>query len=254
MLAFIQDFMAQFAYAGLVGVLLAAGMGLPLPEDIPLMVGGLLSAQGVTNVYLVFGLAYVSILVGDFMIFSMGRRLGPKALQKPWAAKVLTPRRQEQLNQHFRKHGPLTIVVARHMAGLRAPAFLMAGVARMSPLKFILSDAFGACLSVPLFIFVGYKFGENLEEILQRIKQYQLAAGGVAAALVLVTLLVRRILKRRAAARQASEAQEDAAFAAAHGLNAPAPGAEMPHPDAENAAPMSTVKDQAPPGAGSRVS
>ena len=210
MLEFIQGFMAQFAYVGMVAVLLAAGLGVPLPEDIPLMVGGLLSAQGVTNVYLIFAFAYVSILVGDYMIFSMGRRLGPKALQKPWAAKVLTPKRQQQLNEHFQKHGLITIVVARHMAGLRAPCFLMAGVARMSPAKFIVADGLGACVSVPLFIWVGYKFGENLEYILERIKEYQQTALVGAVVLLVVGLLVRRTLKARRLAREAQEAAQEA--------------------------------------------
>ncbi|MBI5495073.1 MAG: DedA family protein [Deltaproteobacteria bacterium] len=228
MLEFLQSFIAQFAYAGIVAVLLAAGLGLPVPEDIPLMVGGLLSAQGVTNAYMVFGFAYVSILVGDFLIFSMGRRLGPKALQKPWAARVLTPQRQAALNEHFRKHGPLTIVVARHMAGLRAPCFLMAGVARMSPVKFILADGFGACLSVPLFIWVGYKFGENLEFILDRIKEYQQLALGVAVLGVVLAVVYRRFARRR------QNSAPDAGFAA---LSPPGEAAVHAAPEPETRAP-----------------
>lgn len=180
--------MGQFAYAGLAAVLLAAGLGVPIPEDIPLMVGGFLAAGGYANKYAVFGVAYFSILVGDFIIFSTGRRLGPVALSKPWAARVLTPQRQQQLVDHFGRHGFLTIVVARHMAGLRAPAFLMAGVSGMSRLRFLLADAFGACLSVPLFIFLGYTFGENLPDILRKMKLYQGYAAAAAAILLLAVL------------------------------------------------------------------
>jgi membrane protein DedA with SNARE-associated domain len=203
MLEWIQGVMAQFAYAGLAAVLLAAGLGVPIPEDIPLMVGGVLAAHDYANVFIVFGVAYVSILAGDFVIFSTGRRLGPVALAKPWASRVLTAQRQAQLNEHFRQHGFLTIVVARHLAGIRAPAFLMAGVAGMNPVKFLLADGFGACLSVPLFIFVGYKFGENLPAILATMKAYQPVALGVAVGLGLLAYLVRRWWRSRTPAADA---------------------------------------------------
>jgi len=197
--AWLLSFLTQFAYVGLVGVLLAAGLGVPIPEDIPLIIGGLLSARGLTNAYVVFACAYVAILAGDFIIFSTGRRLGPAALKRPWAQRLLTHKRQRTLRRHFLKYGPLTIVAARHMAGLRAPCFLMAGVAGMSPVKFLLADGFGACLSVPLFIWLGYKFGENLDAIIAYMKEAQtglLVAGGVA---VLAFVVLRTILKRRAA-------------------------------------------------------
>jgi membrane protein DedA with SNARE-associated domain len=202
MLDFVTQFLEQFAYVGLVGILLAAGLGVPIPEDIPLMVGGLLSAQGVTNVYVVFGLAYASILVGDFMIFSAGRRLGPAALKKPWALKLLTHRRQRVITRYFKKWGPLTIVAARHMAGLRAPCFLMAGVARMNPIWFILADGFGACLSVPLFIFIGYKFGENLDAIIAYVKEAQRGLMVLGIILAVALLVARHLFLRRTRAER----------------------------------------------------
>lgn len=224
-LDFIQDVYAQFAYLGLAGMLLAAGLGVPIPEDIPLLFGGLASANGFTNPYVVFGVAYVSILAGDMIIFSTGRRLGPVALARPWAARVLTPSRQQMLNAHFARHGFLTIVVARHMAGLRAPCFLMAGVAGMSRAKFLLADAMGACISVPLFIWLGYKFGENLPELLEKLGEYQKAAAVGLVVLVVAAVALRRWLKvRRTRAQKAAAAQaEEAALQ-------PLPSASGAHP------------------------
>lgn len=198
----LMGFLEQFAYGGLVAVLLAAGLGVPIPEDIPLMIGGLLSARGITDAYLVFAFAYVAILGGDYLIFSMGRRLGPAALQKPWAQKLLTHKRQRQLRRHFLKYGPLTIVAARHMAGLRAPCFLMAGVAGMSPWKFLLADGFGACLSVPLFIWLGYKFGENLDSILESMDEAKHIIAVVAVVAIVVFTVVKVLRTRRGAIRE----------------------------------------------------
>lgn len=198
----LMGFLEQFAYGGLVAVLLAAGLGVPIPEDIPLMLGGILSARGITSAYLIFAFAYFAILAGDYIIFSMGRRLGPAALQKPWAQKLLTHKRQRVLRRHFLKYGPLTIVAARHMAGLRAPCFLMAGVAGMSPLKFLLADGFGACLSVPLFIWLGYKFGENLDAILAYMDEAKAGILIAAAVAVVVFLVVKVVRGRKGAVKQ----------------------------------------------------
>ena len=44
----LASFLAKFTYLAIVGVLSAAGLGVPISEDLTLLLGGGLAAQGVT--------------------------------------------------------------------------------------------------------------------------------------------------------------------------------------------------------------
>jgi membrane protein DedA with SNARE-associated domain len=61
---------------------------------------------------------------------------------------VLTPAREQWLKAAYRRHAK-TVVTARHVIGLRAAAFLTAGIARVPFWKFVAVDAGGAVLGIP---------------------------------------------------------------------------------------------------------
>src|SRR3712207_4788842 len=58
------------------GLLFACGLGLPLPEDIPLIIGGIFVAQGKMNIWVVSILAWCGIIGGDCVLYHMGKRYG----------------------------------------------------------------------------------------------------------------------------------------------------------------------------------
>ena len=39
----------RFTYLGMFGLLVAAGLGIPIPEDVTLLTGGYLARQGITS-------------------------------------------------------------------------------------------------------------------------------------------------------------------------------------------------------------
>ncbi|HYR54969.1 MAG TPA: DedA family protein, partial [Myxococcaceae bacterium] len=64
------------AYLVIFGVLVACGLGVPLPEDISLVTGGFLAYLEVANLFVMMGVGFVGILCGDSVIFLAGRRFG----------------------------------------------------------------------------------------------------------------------------------------------------------------------------------
>ena len=81
-----QDFLTNllgstqgfFAYVTVFGILVACGLGVPLPEDISLILGGFLAHKGAANLTVMMVVGFLGILVGDSLIFYAGRRLGSK--------------------------------------------------------------------------------------------------------------------------------------------------------------------------------
>ena len=54
------------------------------------------------------------------------------------------------------RHGAAVIFMARHVAGVRAAVFAVAGIHGMRLPRFVLWDALGACISVPLMTSLGF--------------------------------------------------------------------------------------------------
>jgi membrane protein DedA with SNARE-associated domain len=184
--------LSRFTYLAIIAVLSAAGLGVPISEDLTLLLGGALAAQGVTAYWPTLAAGYFGVLLGDGLIHHWGWRMGPSAYQHKRVKKVLSPERQEKLRAHFAKHGFWTVVVGRHTPVLRAPVFFLAGASRVPLWKFLLADAVSAAVTVPAVVTLGYYFGEHLDDVRRIIHQVQWVAAGVVVLAVLVWLWWRR--------------------------------------------------------------
>lgn len=167
------------AYACVFVVLVACGLGVPLPEDISLIFGGLLAYEGAVSLPWMMAVGFVGILVGDSLIYSAGRRMGNRAsVSKGFLAKVVTPEKRAKVAELFAVHGQKIVMIARFLPGVRAVTYFTAGSARMSYTRFIFFDGLAALASAPLFVYLGYHFGGELELLIHWLKQGQLAAIG----------------------------------------------------------------------------
>jgi len=71
----VLSLLQRFTYLGMFSLLIAAGLGLPFPEDLTLTTGGSLARQQVTSLLPTLLVGYAGVLVGDLLIFRLGRRL-----------------------------------------------------------------------------------------------------------------------------------------------------------------------------------
>jgi membrane protein DedA with SNARE-associated domain len=77
--------------------------------------------------------------------------------------KILTSDRLGKLEIKFKKWGALVVFFGRHLLGLRAQIFLVAGVMRMSWKKFLIVDAASALLTIISWGGLGYWGGNNIQ-------------------------------------------------------------------------------------------
>jgi membrane protein DedA with SNARE-associated domain len=163
---FLNFLIEQGSYALMLAVLLVAGLGVPLPEDLVLLAAGVLLQRGITELPGTVLVIVAGVLVGDATIFLAARRLGDAAPGKPLFGRLLRPERRERLEALFHRYGGFVIFLARHLAGLRAPIFALAGMHRMRLWRFLLWDALGLTVSAPLVVGLGYFLSDRLEEAL----------------------------------------------------------------------------------------
>jgi membrane protein DedA with SNARE-associated domain len=207
------DFFSTYGYAAVFGVLLLCGFGLPIPEDITLVAGGIISGLGLTNVHTMCFVAFLGVLVGDGIMFTLGRVFGAQILKFRLVSRFLTPERYALVQMQFEKYGNWVLFVARFMPGLRSPIFMTAGITRkVSFWRFFLLDGFAALISVPVWVYLGYYGANNRDWLLQTIKQGQHGVLITLGALLLLVLVL--YLKRRKANSQLKKntlaASEDA--------------------------------------------
>jgi membrane protein DedA with SNARE-associated domain len=198
-MGWVTDYIEEFHYAAVAFVLFIAGLGVPIPEDIPLIYGGVMAGRGIMNVYVHFCVSMVFILVGDLCLYNIGRRISLNAETPSRWQKLLTPQRQTKVQGLFAKYGSWAVFFGRFIAGVRGAVFLSAGMARFPLGKFIFFDLLAASISVPVWIGMGYWASANWEAISDKAKQYQLLVIG---ALLVIGVLVIWVVKRRRA-RQA---------------------------------------------------
>lgn len=174
MLALLEQFFQTFGYIAVFLVLVLCGFGIPIPEDITLVAGGVISGLGYANVHLMFVVGMLGILVGDGIMFLLGRHYGDKILQFKPVKRLMPAKRYAQVQQKFDRYGNRVLFVARFLPGLRSPIFLTAGVSgKISFWQWLLMDGFAALISVPIWIYGGHYFAENREELLRWIQKFQ---------------------------------------------------------------------------------
>lgn len=201
--------LTHFTYVALVLLMLAAGLGLPMSEDLVLLIVGYLSRTGITDPWVTLFLGYASVVAGDWMIFRMGRRFGPSLTTHPLTRKMFPEKRLAKLEAHYARWGILTVVVARHVAGLRAPAFALAGAGRMSERRFLVADALSALITTPLMVWLGYAFGDRMESLFGNVRQVQWVLLGALGATLVVAFGARLLRKKKAGAGDPREAAND---------------------------------------------
>lgn len=164
---------STLVYISIFGLLLACGLGFPLPEDVTLLAAGYLAADEVITLPGAIFICLAGVLIGDSLIFAIGRRYGTKALDAPGIRTVLTPKRIMRGQTYFLEYGKKVVFFGRFIAGMRAPIFLIAGILKMPYRTFLLLDGIGALLSVPLLTWLGWKFADDIHRIFELIKSSQ---------------------------------------------------------------------------------
>jgi membrane protein DedA with SNARE-associated domain len=185
----LQQFVDNFTYLGVFAVLLLGSLGVPIPEEMPIIAAAVLSYEGVVRWWLALPVCLLGVLSGDLVLYWAGRHWGEQLLNWRIVRLVLSPARAQWLQAAYRRHALKTVVTARHVVGLRAAAFLTAGIARVPFWKFVVADAGAAMLGVPLGFGLAYFFTDQIKAILTNVHRVERWLG-LAGLLVLAVVLV----------------------------------------------------------------
>jgi membrane protein DedA with SNARE-associated domain len=207
----IAQFLEEFTYLGVFLILFVAGLGVPIPEELPIMAGGVLAHEGVVRWWLMLPVCVLGVLSGDVVLYWIGRHWGERVLSWRVVRFVMSREREESLKAAYRRHGVKIVFTARHVMGLRAAAFLTAGIARVPFGKFLAVDAAAAMVGVPVSFGLAFFFTDQLEAIIAGVHRVERWVVILALVVAAAWIGIRAYRRSQALERETSTRGEEAA-------------------------------------------
>ena len=177
--------------------LLGGAIGLPIPEDIPLIVGGIFVYREVTSFQFTVFSCYCGVILGDLIVYFIGRRFGPSLFQQKWFRRRVSRKKLQDLKIRIEKRSLPMIFIARHLFYLRSATFLTCGAVKMEFRRFLFADALAALLSVPVMVWLGIKCAEQYQALTAFLDKATLISFLLLAIVIALWLFLRYLRKRR---------------------------------------------------------
>ena len=188
----------------LVGVLAfaetGAFVGLVVPGETVMTLGGAVAGQGAIDIYLLIGIAWFCAWAGDSTSFFLGRRLGRDFVLRHGPRFGVSHERFEKVEDYFSRHGGKTIFLGRFISLIRAFAPFIAGSSGMRYRAFVPYSILGTGLWASAHILVGYIFSRSIEAAADYAAKGALILGTLIVVVVATVWLTRffRVAENRA--------------------------------------------------------
>lgn len=168
-----------------------------LPGDSLLFVAGALAAGGGMDITTLCAVLLAAAVLGDNTNYWIGHSIGPRVFR--WEnSRFFNRAAFDKTHGFFERHGGKTIIIARFLPLVRTFAPFVAGVARMTYVRFVALDFLGGCIWIFSLCLGGYLFG-NLPVVKNNLTVVILAI----IALSLLPLAIGWLRHRAAAVQQA---------------------------------------------------
>lgn len=158
----------------------AAFVGLAIPGETAMLLGGFLAYQGRVNLVVMMAAGAAGAVVGDQIGYQIGHLFG-EPLKHSRLGRRVGRNRWEKAEAYLRAKGGRAVFLGRFVGLLRALVPALAGMSRMPYRTFLPWNLAGGIIWAPGFVLLGYLAGSSWQEV-ERI------AGR--ASLLLVVLLV----------------------------------------------------------------
>ena len=172
-------------------------VGLVVPGEIAVLVGGVVAHAGGLPLWAVVVAAVAGAVTGDQVGYLVGRRFGPGLLAH-LPARVHRSGEVDRALDVLRRRGAPAVALGRWVAALRALVPGLAGMSGMRRLPFTVANVVGGTLWATTVAVLGYLAGASYRALEQRLGLGSEIMLGVLVLLVLV--LWWRARRRRAAA------------------------------------------------------
>jgi membrane protein DedA with SNARE-associated domain len=193
--AWLSGLASPWAYV-VVGVLTlleaAAFVGLVVPGETAVLLGGVLAYQGRVSLSLMIAVAVAGAIIGDSVGYDIGLRIGP-AVRASRLGQRVGDARWARADLYLAAHGGRAVFLGRFVGILRALVPTMAGASRMPYRTFLAWNAAGGLIWASSFVLAGYAAGDAYHLVEHWVGRVTLVVAAFAAVTVGAIALSRRL-------------------------------------------------------------
>ena len=157
-------FIGEYGPWAMIALLLASGFGIPIGEEVVNIPAGIFVGRGEINALPVYIAAYVGVLGGDYLWFSLCRTIGKSVLHRRWFKRMFHPRKLLQVKHQFDRKGAWVLVASRFIPGTRSPALTIAGILHMPWRTFTVIELTMCAITTSLQVTIGLLIGRQLAD------------------------------------------------------------------------------------------
>ncbi len=134
----------------------AGTLGLPVPEEIPLLTAGVFASAGILTLPEAMLAGLLGCFSADVFVFGVGRQIGGGLRQHPYLRRILRGRTLLRARHIYIHGGRFTLFFARLLPGIKTPFLFTAGALHTPWSRFIARDVGSLAVLIPALVGIGY--------------------------------------------------------------------------------------------------
>lgn len=165
----LTDLIEQGGYAGILLLTFIETVFPPIPSELFMPMAGFVAARGELTLAGVIAAGTLGSLAGAWAWYALGRAIGLDRMRDlarrhgRWL--TFRPADVDRGMRWFDKHGGKVVLFGRMLPGLRSIVSVPAGIARMSPARFLVFSGIGSFLWTSLLMTAGYLLQGDYERV-----------------------------------------------------------------------------------------
>lgn len=173
----------------------AALIGLVLPGELAVLLGGVVASSGNASLPVMIAVASLAAIAGDSVGYEVGRHAGPRILAWPPFARRFGSKVTEAA-AYLERRGGRAVFLGRWTSLLRALVPGLAGMARMPYGRFLVWNVVGGIAWATTFVALGYLAGSSWRQVERIAGRASLLLLGLIVLGFLIRWLTRRLSAR----------------------------------------------------------
>jgi membrane protein DedA with SNARE-associated domain len=168
----VLNWITQYGYLAIFGLMMFGIVGLPVPDETLLTFSGYLIYKGNFSPYLAFIAALLGSTCGITLSYGLGRTFGISLIHRYGRYIRVTEEHVNKAHAWFERVGHWGLTFGYFVPGVRHLTAYAAGMSEVPGHQFAVFAYAGAIIWVSTFLSLGYFLGERWQAVEQNIHQY----------------------------------------------------------------------------------
>jgi membrane protein DedA with SNARE-associated domain len=165
----------QTGYGGIFLLMLLEAAAFPIPSEIVLPFAGYLVWQGTLSFWPVVIYSTIAAMIGSFVDYYLGLRLGALLL-KPGKLRFVNGERLRVVHAWFNRYGAFSVTILRLVPAARVLISFPAGAYQMKKVKFAAYTLAGCLPWNFILVYLGWWFGSSWDYVVGLFRYVNVAA------------------------------------------------------------------------------